>query len=616
MKIPIFPHHEFSYSKQAAMRWFYGYLKKYTWRIVIGLILGTVTSVLAVVNPNITGHIVDDVIGDGTNIRFELLPRYITLMLAVTLVRGACRLVYLYMFERSSQDMLYDMRDGVYRNLMQKDFSFYNRNRTGDLMSRQTGDMMALRHFVAMVIHSLYENALLFVTALVMIFSVDWRIGLAMVVVLPFTLITTTRQSASIHPRFMKVRDCFSSLNAFVQENISGNRVVRAFAKEDYEISRFDRENAAYRDAELDATKIWVKYIPIFEILSNLLSVILMIVGGIMCVSGAMSLGKLVMINGYLWMLNMPLRMIGWLINDYQRFQTSVQKIYSTIQDAPGIVNPAKPEVTEQNGPLKGEVEFRNVSYTVNDVPILKDISFHVKPGETVGILGETGSGKTTIMNLICRFYDVSGGAVLVDGVDVRNYDLHTLRRNIGMAMQDVFLFSDSVEGNIAYGVPDCPEEQVEWAARLSDADGFIREMADGYDTVVGERGIGLSGGQKQRISLARAIIRKPSIIILDDTTSAVDMETEAMIQKSLKTLSGETVFIIAQRISSIKDADQIFVIEDGRIADRGTHSELVSRDGYYRTVFLHQYGEFGAKLASSGTGPKTGAAAAGKGVS
>ena len=612
MRIPGFPVKEYSYSKQEAMRWFYGYLKKYTWRIVIGLILGTATSVLAVVNPNITGHIVDDVIGDGTDIHFELLPRFIILMLTVTLVRGACRLVYLYMFERSSQDLLYDMRDGVYRSLMQKDFSFYNRNRTGDLMSRQTGDMMALRHFVAMVIHSLYENALLFVTALVMIFSVDWRIGLAMVAVLPFTLITTTRQSSEIHPRFMKVRDCFSSLNAFVQENISGNRVVRAFAKEDYEIGRFDKENAAYRDAELDATKVWVKYIPVFEILSNLLSVILMVVGGIMCVNGAMSLGKLVMINGYLWMLNMPLRMIGWLINDYQRFQTSVQKIYATVKDLPDIVNPEQPAAAaDENGRLKGEVEFRHVSYTVNGEQILKDVSFHAKPGQTIGILGETGSGKTTMMNLICRFYDVSDGEVLVDGTDVRKFDLHTLRSNIGMAMQDVFLFSDSVEGNIAYGVPDCPEEQVEWAAKLSDADGFIREMQDGYNTVVGERGIGLSGGQKQRISLARAIIRRPAIIILDDTTSAVDMETEALIQKSLRTLSGETIFIIAQRISSIKDADQILVIQNGTIADRGKHSELVSREGYYRTVFLHQYGEFETMLSEN----RSAASSAGKGV-
>ncbi len=253
-------------------------------------------------------------------------------------------------------------------------------------------------------------------------------------------------------------------------------------------------------------------------------------------------------------------------------------------------MTPRYPKLTEH---ITGDIEFRHVSYIADDEPILKDVSFHVKPGETIGIIGATGSGKSTIMNLLCRFYDVTDGQVLIDGVDVRDIDLHRLRDSIGLAMQDVFLFSDSVAGNIAYGQPDSSFEKVQWAAKMADADGFIREMEDGYDTVVGERGIGLSGGQKQRISLVRAILKEPSVIILDDTTSAVDMETETLIQKDLKSLENETVFIIAHRISSIKDADQILVIEDGQITEHGTHDELVSHDGYYNKVFLHQYGEF-----------------------
>ncbi|HEX3021353.1 MAG TPA: ABC transporter ATP-binding protein, partial [Lachnospiraceae bacterium] len=383
----------------------------------------------------------------------------------------------------------------------------------------------------------------------------------------------------------------FSSLNTFAQENISGNRVVKAFAKEDFEIEKFDKENDAFKDAELKATAIWSKYIPIFEFFSNLLNVILILVGGIMVVKDQMTLGNLITINGYLWMLNNPLRMAGWLNNDVQRFITSVEKIYTTISAEPEIKEPVNAVHGER---IKGNVEFSHVNYKAEDDVILKDISFSVKSGQTVGIIGATGSGKSTIMNLMCRFFDVTSGEVLIDGVNVKRLDLHYLRDHIGMAMQDVFLFSDTIEGNIAYGRPDCTFEEVKWAAKVANADDFILRMSDGYDTIVGERGVGLSGGQKQRISLARALLKNPSIIILDDTTSAVDMETETQIQHELGSLSGDrTVFIIAHRISSIKDADQILVLDDGRIIEQGTHDSLIEKKGYYYTVFNHQYGEF-----------------------
>ena len=570
------------------IRWFLSFLKKYRVRMIVVLILVFITALLVLINPQISGMIVDEVI-EGQH--YEKLGILLLIMIGVTLVRSLLRFTFLMCFESSSQGLVYDMREEAYRKLMKEDFNFFNKNRTGDLMSRQTGDMDAVRHMVSHVIYFSFENILVFLMALVMIFSVNVKMALCMLIVLPFTLAVTLSQRRHIKPAFDRVRDCFSSLNAFAQETIAGNRVVKAFAKEDYELEKFDRENDGYRDAQLNAASIWMKYIPMFEILSQCLTIILMIMGGFMVIDGEMTIGNMVTVNGYLWMLNSPLRQAGWIINDLQRFLTAIEKIYKVYTTEPDI---KQPEHVVEKRKLKGSVTFDHVNYYTNDDTVLKDISFHVEPGQTVGIIGATGSGKSSLINLICRFYDVNQGRVLVDDIDVRNLNLQTLRGNIGIAMQDVFLFSDTIEGNIAYGNPDCTFEQVQAAAKIANADEFIREMPEGYDTIIGERGVGLSGGQKQRISLARAILKDPSIIILDDTTSAIDMETESMIQNELKKISDErTVFIIAHRISSIIHADQILVLDNGRLVERGTHEQLLAKKGYYSTVFHHQYGEF-----------------------
>ena len=570
------------------IRWFLSFLKKYRVRMIVGLILVFITALLVLINQQLSGMIVDEVL-EGQH--YEKLGILLLIMIGVTLVRSLLRFTFLMCFESSSQGLVYDMREEAYRKLMKEDFNFFNKNRTGDLMSRQTGDMDAVRHMVSHVIYFSFENILVFLMALVMIFSVNVKMALCMLIVLPFTLAVTLSQRRHIKPAFDRVRDCFSSLNAFAQETIAGNRVVKAFAKEDYELEKFDRENDGYRDAQLNAASIWMKYIPMFEILSQCLTIILMIMGGFMVIDGEMTIGNMVTVNGYLWMLNSPLRQAGWIINDLQRFLTAIEKIYKVYTTEPDI---KQPEHVVEKRKLKGSVTFDHVNYYTNDDTVLKDISFHVEPGQTVGIIGATGSGKSSLINLICRFYDVNQGRVLVDDIDVRNLDLQTLRGNIGIAMQDVFLFSDTIEGNIAYGNPDCTFEQVQAAAKIANADEFIREMPEGYDTIIGERGVGLSGGQKQRISLARAILKDPSIIILDDTTSAIDMETESMIQNELKKISDErTVFIIAHRISSIIHADQILVLDNGRLVERGTHEQLLAKKGYYSTVFHHQYGEF-----------------------
>ena len=557
-----------------AFKWFYSFFKPYKKRYAFGLFLVTLATLLSFVNPYVIGIFVDDVMQKGN---ISMLKYVLIGLIGSTIIKTSIRWYYLVLFEQCSQDILYNMRDKVYRKFMRQDFSFFNRNRTGDLMSRQIGDMDAIRHFTA-TFFAIYEAIIYFVVALIMCFTVNVKIGLYMI----------------LEKYFARIRDCFSSLNSFVQENISGNRMVRAFAKEEYEIQKFNKENEAYRESQLESTRVWSNYIPIFEFLSNALTVVLMFVGGKMAIQGSITVGGLIVVYNYLWMLNYPLRMSGWYINDTQRFLTSLDKIYKTIKDQPKIRKPIE-AVSKPN--LYGDIEFKNVSYQPEDdknFDILKNVSFSIKKGQTLGIIGATGAGKSTAVNLLCRFYDATEGEITIDGIPIKDIDIYWLRDNIGMAMQDVFLFSDTIEGNIAYGDPNCPFEKVEWAAKTAGAHDFIEKMPEGYDTIVGERGVGLSGGQKQRISLARALLKEPSILILDDTTSALDMETEHMIQENLKLLDKEcTKVLIAYRISSIMEADLILVLDKGEIVERGTHEELLAQKGYYYSVFHHQYGDF-----------------------
>ena len=375
----------------------------------------------------------------------------------------------------------------------------------------------------------------------------------------------------------------------FLNRGISGNRVVKAFAREDYEIDRFDEKNADYKKANTRASLLWLQYSPYIEGLSQSLSIAVLLVGGVFLITGRISIGTFTLFNGLTWTLTDPMRMLGMHLNDLQRFFASANKIIELYYAKSTITS--RPDAKKLQGRMKGEIDFSGVDLNLHGQPVLRHIDLHINPGETVAIMGPTGSGKTSLVNLIPRFSDVSGGTLTIDGTPVGRYDLHDLRHSIGIATQDVFLFSDTVDGNIAYGDSSLSEEDVKRYAKMADVD-FVEKLPDGFDTLIGERGTGLSGGQKQRIALARALAVRPSILILDDTTSAVDLETEKYIQEQLASLDFPcTKIIVAQRISTTKRADKIVILDKGRVVDIGTHEELSQRPGYYREVFLLQNG-------------------------
>jgi ATP-binding cassette subfamily B protein len=570
------------------IKWIWKYTKIYWLKIVLGFILVLLTSGLNMVNPYISGKIVSNVIIEGNK---GLLIKLLAVMVGATVLKAAVRYFFQMNFERISQSVIFNLRESIYSRLQELDFDFYNQTRTGDIMARMTGDMDAVRHFLAWVVYNVLENATIFIFAVVMMCSINVKFTLAMLAITPIIGFFAYKMTFEVKPTFSAIREQFSKLNSVVQENISGNRVVKAFAKEDYEIEKFTKENQAYRLRNIESAKIWEKYLPVLDSLAGMLSVVMILVGGFMVINKSLTLSELVVFNGLIWALNNPMRMAGWLINDIQRFAASAEKIRALMEVEPKIKTVDFPLDRQR---LSGHVQFKNVGFGYEDEEVLRNICFEAKPGQTVAILGPTGSGKSTLVNLICRFYDVTEGEVLIDGMNIKEWDIKRLRDNMAVAMQDIFLFSDTIEGNIAYGAPQASLEQVRQVAGLAGAHEFITTMPEGYDTIIGERGVGLSGGQKQRIALARALLKNPSILILDDTTSAVDMETEHKIQKALKSVyNSRTNFIIAHRISSVKDADLILVIDKGTIVERGKHNELLSKKGYYYNVYMNQFGDF-----------------------
>lgn len=577
------------------VRWVLQYCKPDMWRVGVSLVLFTINDTMAMTMPLLSGFIVDKVI---IGKQHDLLAFVCVLMVAMMIVRVGSRYIYQLQMERFGQNAVYRLVSDEYEKLHSLDFTYFNHTRTGDIMSRMTSDTDAIRHILSWVSYMALDCLVMFVFALIIMFSIQWQLALALMAITPFLFWLAKLMGKNARPKFLAIRESFARMNSMVEENIEGNRVVKAFVREPFETKKFDDCNEDYFNRNITLAKNTQKYMPWLDGMGFALELVTVGFGGWLVLNGSMTLGAFVTFNSFLWMLHMPVRMVGWLINDWQRFNAGCVNIRKLLTQESHI---DLPSASAKNVKVKGHVTFEHVDFAFPDdldSPILSDIDLDVPAGTKLGILGETGSGKSTLVSLIARFYDPTRGRVLIDGKDVREWPLETVRNQVSIVAQETFLFSDTIAGNIGFGLPqneeNCKEldSTIRRMARIADADDFIMSMPEGYETVVGERGVGLSGGQKQRLSLARALANNPAILIMDDTTSAVDMETEEHIQKELKKLDGSrTVITIAHRISSVKDADMIIVLDHGKIVERGTHEHLVASHGRYWEIYKKQLG-------------------------
>jgi len=566
-------------------KWIWENLKGYHGRYITATVMQILISGMVVITPSITGTIIDTVVIGGDHAR--LVP-LILLMIGIHYFRMFGSYLFVVFFEQAAQGMKFSLRTQLYENLQRLDMKYYSKSRSGDLMTRLTGDLDMMRHGVTNVFRQLINAVVIYVAALIYLFTINWKFTLILMITSPLFLFARKKFSKIARPLFQAARDRLTELNGYAQENIEANRVVKAFAREEYECNRFSKYNEIYRDANLKASFAWLRIHPLIETISQSLSLLVILFGGLFYMAGELTIGELSIFISLTWAISSPMSTIGALLSDFERFLTSTNKVFELFYAKSDIVNPENAIVSKDK--FKGKIDFNHVTFAYDNNVVLKDIDFHIKPGQTLAIMGATGSGKTTIASLIGRFFDCKEGSVTIDDIDVRKYDLATLRRNIGMATQDVFLFSETVDSNIAYGDEELPEEEVQRYAVAADADSFIKKMPDGYNTIVGERGVGLSGGQRQRIALARALAVKPSILILDDTTSAVDVETEQYIWKQLSSPEfTSTRIVIANRVSSVRDADLIIILENGRIREMGNHDQLMAVKGYYYETFMLQ---------------------------
>lgn len=503
----------------------------------------------------------------------------------VTVLKGIFSFIERFFMERVSQKVVYNLRNDLYNHLQRMSFSYFDSAQTGQLMSRATADVEMVRKLYGFGMINLFQSALTFLGVVVVIFTMHWRLSLVVMVTLPLIAVAIFRFGRMVGPAYQKIQEELADLTSVLQENLSGIRVVKAFAREEGEKEKFDRHNRELLRKNLAAVRIWAFHFPFLSFLTGLAAAFLLWFGGREVISGNLLIGELVAFNSYLLMMIMPMRMFGWLVNMSQRAVTSAARVFEVLDREPDVRD--LPNATDLKN-IRGEVVFEKVSFSYRQgVDALKEVSFRALPGQTVAIVGTTGSGKTTLVNLIPRFYNVTSGRILIDGTDISGVTLSSLRSAIGFVPQETFLFSATIAENIGYGKPGAGRSEIVAAAQAAQIHDFIMTLPDGYETVVGERGIGLSGGQKQRVAIARALLRDPKILILDDYTSNVDVHTEYLIRQALdRLMDGRTSFIIAQRVSTVAAADLILVLDRGEVVAMGKHRELLSKSPLYREIY------------------------------
>jgi ATP-binding cassette subfamily B protein len=510
------------------------------------------------------------------------------MIIGLTIIKGGFQFGQGFLGEYSAQGIAYDIRNQMYRHFQRLSFSWHDRAQTGQLMARATSDVEQLRNFTGRAVLQLANLVFMGTGIAIVLFATNWELAIAALITVPLLIRVIDQYNRNVRPLFREAQEELAQLAAIIQENLAGGKVVRAFAREPDEIAKFDRQNARLQYQYVAAAEVSSVANPLMDVIANVGTVLVLWFGGYLIIRGELTVGQLVAFNTYLLLIVRPIRRLGFLIGQSSRALAAGERIFE-ILDAPVEVHDKSDAVPLP--PIAGHVVLDHVwiSYSGGE-PALRDVTIEAKPGQVVALLGATGSGKTSVVNLIPRFYDVTQGQVLIDGYDVRDVQLETLRRQIGIVLQDNMLFSGTIRENIAFGVPDADEERVLAAARAARAHNFITEFPRGYNTRVGERGVTLSGGQKQRIAIARALLLDPRILILDDFTSAVDTETEALIREALEVLmEGRTTLVIAQRVSTVQSADQIIVLERGQVVGIGTHDELLQTNEIYSEIYRLQ---------------------------
>ena len=562
------------------------YLRRY-WQTTLAAYVSLVlSSATMLVTPRLLQVLIDQ------GIATKDMPRVVKLavaMVGLVLVGALFRFLQGYLSEKASQGVAYDLRNELFAQIQRLSFSYHDRAQTGQLMTRATNDVEMVRQFTGMGFLQLLNAIVMLVGSVGFLVSMNWRLSLIVLLIVPLALTVFGFFATRARPMFTVVQQKLSALNTVLQENLAGVRVVKAFAREAYETARFGDTNVELRDTHVRVGKMIAFVMPLILAITNLGTLAVVWLGGLQVIGGALTIGELVAFNTYLLMLMMPVGMLGMILAMISRAGASAERVWDILQAQIEVKD--KPDATPLPS-VQGEVAFGNVSfrYFGSGENVLSHVSFVARSGQTVALLGATGSGKSTVINLIPRFYDVTEGWVTVDGHDVRDVTLESLRSQIGIVLQETTLFSGTIRDNIAFGRPDAQMVEVVAAAKAAKAHDFITEFPDGYDTWVGERGVTLSGGQKQRAAIARALLTNPRILILDDSTSSVDVTTEGRIQAALEELmKGRTSFVIAQRISTVLNADQILVLERGRVVAQGTHEELMETSPIYADIYYSQ---------------------------